>query len=352
MSNVITFNPPHRRLSHDTRMAALMDCFAHCRREKENVFWLKENAELLNILESAGQRVDPAALQTYSEFYHGLLDRLEFFPQYYRFLFSIALDLEALGMDGTVASKMAQWIVDHDLIQSELSDLQRGEARRLLARAGLEVADEGLDHRLHRFINHSPTFALPNKKAAYELTHIIFYLSEYGRRDPKVSPRAIESLHYVGILSMLERNADLLAEVCVSLIFAGAEVPEAWHTWLTTHHADAFWTPNAAAADEYHEYFMCDWYGQLIGKPAFQSYTSTEQFAVHMTRYPVSPLRTLSESLLSMDRRINDGQLMRKVTVDLPDDVYEVVAFAAQSSPYFGRFLANFARSEASVQFS
>jgi len=43
---------------------------------------------------------------------------------------------------------------------------------------------------------------------------------------------------------------------------------------------------------------------------------------------------------------------MRKVTVDLPDDVYEVVAFAAQSSPYFGRFLANFARSEASVQFS
>jgi len=153
-------------------------------------------------------------------------------------------------------------------------------------------------------------------------------------------------------LSMLERNADLLAEVCVLLIFAGAEVPEARHTWLTTHHADAFWTPNAAAADEYHEYFMCDWYRQLIGKPAFQSYTSTEQFAVHMTRYPVSPLRTLSESLLSMDRRINDGQLMRKVTVDLPDDVYEVVAFAAQSSPYFGRFLANFARSEASVQFS
>ena len=142
MSFVITFNPLHRRLSHDTRMAALMDCFAHCRREKENVFWLKENAELLNILESAGQRVDPAALQTYSEFYYGLQDRLEFFPQYYRFLFSIALDLEALGMDGTVASKMAQWIFDHDLIQSELSDLQRGEARRLLARpTGIAARD-------------------------------------------------------------------------------------------------------------------------------------------------------------------------------------------------------------------
>jgi hypothetical protein len=38
MSNVITFNPPHRRLGHDARLAAVMDCFAHARRENTMCF--------------------------------------------------------------------------------------------------------------------------------------------------------------------------------------------------------------------------------------------------------------------------------------------------------------------------
>ncbi len=352
MSNVITFNPPHRRLGHDARLAAVMDCFAHARREKDNVFWLKENAELLNVLECSGQIIDPSALATYAEYYEELPAKLEFFPQYYRFLFSIALDLEALGMNDGHAEKMAQWIVDHDLVQSELSDLQRAEARRLLARAGATPdVDYGLDDRLRRFINYSPTFALPNKKAAYELTHIIFYLSEYGRRDPMVSARAIESLHYVGILAMLEKNADLLAEVWISLKFAGADIPDEWSRWTDTHRATAQWTTTPEIMDDYHEYFMCDWYAQLNGHPAFQGFNSFENMSVHTLRYAVTPLRTLSETLLGMDRHAADAHQLQSMTIDLPDDVYDAVAYAEQSSPYFGSFFATFARADFSVQF-
>lgn len=351
MSNVIPFAPAHRRLPQDDRLAAMMSQFGQARRDFDSVFWLKENAELLNVLESTGQAVATSALDSYRAVYDGLEDRLQFFPQYYRFLLSIALDLEALGLDHGRAHRMARWVVDQDLVRSELSDLQRAEARRLVARAGVQFdADPDLDTRLHRFIDHAPTFALPNKKAAYELTHILFYLSEYGRRDPNVSPKAIESLHYVGILAMLERNADLLAEVCVALTFAGTEPPAAWSNWIIAHLDTAQWVDSFDAVDDYHEYFMCDWFAQICGHTPFASYRDGG-LGVHMARSATPPLRVLSETLFGADRRLADEQMRRQITLDLPDDVYDAVAFAEQSSPYFDRFFATFARSEVSVQF-
>jgi hypothetical protein len=90
------------------------------------------------------------------------------------------------------------------------------------------VIDAGLNDRLLHFINCAETFALPNKKAAYELTHIVFYLSEYGRRDPHLDNRAIQSLNFVGILAYLDQNADLLAEVCIALRYAGQAPSKIW----------------------------------------------------------------------------------------------------------------------------
>ena len=87
---------------------------------------------------------------------------------------------------------MGEWVATQGLAEVELSGFQRGEAFRLLSRRGKKIPiDTGLDDRLRQFINRSATLALPNKKAAYELTHIVFYLSEYGRRDPKLDAGAI-----------------------------------------------------------------------------------------------------------------------------------------------------------------
>ena len=97
-------------------------------------------------------------------------------------------------MAGTQGAKLCNWVAQQELTQAELSDLQRGEAQRLLARRGVEFEDNGLNARLHRFISRNDTFAVPNKKAAYELTHIVFYLSEYGRKDPQLGNAAVRSL--------------------------------------------------------------------------------------------------------------------------------------------------------------
>lgn len=89
MSNIVQLNVPSLRQSHQDRYGALMQSFAKHRRFGDDVFWLKENAELLNILECSGAKVGEDALMTYQGFYAQVEKRLQFFPQYYRFLLSI-----------------------------------------------------------------------------------------------------------------------------------------------------------------------------------------------------------------------------------------------------------------------
>ena len=97
MSNVIPFSVPLANLQSG-RIEAMIKCFATQRRFGDDVFWLKENAELLTILYSSGLTVDAAQLAPYREFYAGIEKRILFFLLYYRFLLSITQDLEALGL--------------------------------------------------------------------------------------------------------------------------------------------------------------------------------------------------------------------------------------------------------------
>ena len=62
MSNVVYLNVPGPRERRAARSGALIRSFAAHRRGPEDVFWLKENAEILNILECTGARLDDTAL--------------------------------------------------------------------------------------------------------------------------------------------------------------------------------------------------------------------------------------------------------------------------------------------------
>ena len=80
------------------------------------------------------------------------------------------------------------------------------------------------------FIDQPETFTIPNKKAAYELTHIVFF--EYGRKDPGISTDAVRSLEFAGLLALLDHNRDILAEICITLRFAGQTPPLRWKDWV------------------------------------------------------------------------------------------------------------------------
>ena len=347
MTNIIPLRVPPRRQALSARTDALAAIFAQHRRDEDCVFWLKENAEFLNIMECTGTGLSDEALAHWQGFYEDLPKRLAFFPQYYRFLLSIALDLEDLGLPGNVAEAACAQVARAGYAEAELSDLQRAEARRLLARRGLASRrDDGIDARLRDFIGRATTFTVPNKKAAYELTHIIFYLSEYGRRDPDIPATAIESLEYVGILAVLEQNMDLLAEVCIALRFAGQVPSPDWED-LVQRNLGAFGVETAQTdgADDYHEYLVSCWSACLAGDAA-QALAVRPEPTRFLRPYSNGPLRRISSLLMDLDTaRSPRWQDMRELLYDYVDDADRAVLDCAErTSANFNSFFEGFAR--------
>jgi len=219
-----------------------------------------------------------------------------------------------------------------------------------MARRGVDPlpADFSLNARLHAFIDRSETFAMPNKKAAYELTHIVFYLSEYGRRDPGLSSAAITSLEFAGILAYLDQNADLLAEICVALRYAGATPSDIWEDWLTreTHMFSVANGPQVSTQDDYHDYFVCNWRLAVAGGDAFTKEAHFERMAFYRAEAVGGPLRQMSQCMFQLeDQRSSDWQVMRGHVEDaLSETGYEILSEAQASSDKFEAFFAGFAR--------
>ena len=350
MTNVLTFRPRPPRQSTDDRLALHLDCFANARRNIDDVFWMKEVAELLNILEATGQSLGPAALGPLESFYAGIERRMGFFPQYYRFLLSIAQDLEALGLPGEKSHSLVEWALHQRLAEAELSDLQRGEARRLMLRSGIDpmAADRGLDDRLRAFTARTATFALPNKKAAYELTHTVFYLSEYGRRDPRLPEATLTSLTFAGTLAFLDQNADLLAEVCIALRYAGQTPPALWEAWIAEEVRlySLIETEIAPLSDDYHEYFVANWAMAVAGKPIFEADMPKGRVVFHAATGRAPVLRELSEALFALEGpRSAEWPLLRGLLApQLSDGSQEVLNAAERALPGFETFVEGFVR--------
>jgi len=189
---------------------------------------------------------------------------------------------------------------------------------------------------------------MPNKKAAYELTHIIFYLSEYGRRDPQVSKAAITSLEFAGILSYLDQNADLLAEVCVALRFAGVTPSPIWEDWIEREmHRFAIETgPQVSTQDNYHDYFVGNWLMAVSGRKMFTKEMSFDRMGFWRADGFSGPLREMSECMFQLeDQRSSDWTLMRPHVEDCLTEIgHDILSEAERSSDKFPEFFAGFAR--------
>jgi hypothetical protein len=373
MAQILMFPNKNGLQSRAETYSRLIAAFAQNRRDQRDVFWLKENAELLNILDGTGALrgaplvINEAALAPLRAFYAGAARHLCFFRQYYRFILSICMDLEDLGLVGqgcshsgletgmaqTPSEALAHWVQQQDLPAHELSDLQRAEARRLLARRGVILDVPGLDERLHRFMDATAQFALPNRKAAYELTHIVFYLSDYGRRNPALSPAAVQSLNHVGLLAFLDRDADLLSEVCIALRYSCQSPSKIWETWLQSHLqgfavlGDAPQGDSPLHHDDYHMFLVSNWHQALRVGPAFQH--AVPEGALRFQR-PVQPeqqgiLHSLSQAVFSAGANAVDWKTLRpQVTATLSEADNAMLREAERSCVGFEEFFEGFAR--------
>ncbi|TNJ44044.1 hypothetical protein [Phaeobacter sp. B1627] len=347
MGQVVSFSAARAR-SSQALVPQLIDSFASFRKDRLDVLWLKENAELLNVLETSGCKTPMLALEPLLPFYEGSLRHLNFFRQYYRFILSICLDLEDLGLPGARAEVMADWIARQDIAAGELSDLQRAEARRLLARRGVELTGvDGLDDRLRAFMRQSRSFAVPNRKAAYELTHIVFYLTEYGRAPLALDREEHQSLLFAGLVAYLDQDADLLAEICIALVFCNETPPQDWQDWLGQRTARFTLRPaqGRVGQDDYHPYLMCNWFQRLVGREAFSQADCTGSVMIEGPRGS-GALRGMSMALYTLLDEAPGGWLRVRdpLLETLSVEDRNVVHRAEHSTPLFEPFFETFAR--------
>ena len=350
MTNIIVF-PAKAPLDGAQNMASLLRGVAERRQPLDDVYWLKENAELLSVLTALEMQLPPAALAPFERFYDQMEERLRFYPQYYRFFLSICLDLEDLGLDGCKGQSLCRWVASTGLVEAELSDLQRAEATRLLARRGAAdpLSEGDLEQRLNRFVARPQTFALPNKKAAYELTHIVFYLSEYGKKDPQLSEEALVSLEYTGLLAYLDQNHDLLAEVCLALRFAGMTPSAIWSQAVADAHVGivpAGPQGRHMAMDGFHTYLVTGWAQRVAGQSAFEVEIGEGPLVFREQAVTGGALRPLSKCLYDLGRaRRADWSAMRAAILPYLDaDSRAILQRAEDSSAMFGSFFKGFSR--------
>lgn len=351
MSNIVSLaarRAARPALGANGGLTSLLSTFANGRRRQGDAWWLKENAELLMILSALGQRPPEAALAAYGAFHAGLEDQLAFHPQYYRMLLGLAVWLEDLGQPGDTAARLAARIAAEGWIEMEVNDLQRAESRFLLARAGQTVDLSGLDARLHRFMARPETFALPNPRAAYDLLHAIFYLSEYGRRPLSLPEPALQSLHMLGNLAWLEQNGDLLGEVCIALHYTGQVLPPLWLGFLRGEATSFRIAPGPCedSSDAYHNFLVNHWLMGSIGETAFGDDYLAGPMRFSIFRPLISPLREWSQALMAQGaRREPDyGAMRRACAARLSPEALEVADRGMTESPHFATFFAIFAR--------
>ncbi len=347
MGQVLSFSNARLNKAR-TGVFGLLESFGSFRRDPLDVLWLKENAELLNVLETTDCNISEGGLEPLLPFYEGSLRHLNFFRQYYRFILSICLDLEDLGVPGQRGEVMAEWIASQNVGAHELSDLQRGEARRLLARRGVELRDvEGLDDRLRAFMRRTSGFAVPNRKAAYELTHVVFYLTEYGRKPLQLEEPERQSLLFAGLIAFLDQDSDLLAEICIALTFCDEQPPQDWCHWLEqqTQRFTLQSVPGRVGHDDYHPYLMCNWFQLLVGRTGFSDADCKGTVVIEGPGRP-GALRGMSMALYTLlDQAPGSWARVREPLLQsLSSEEGDVLRRAEESTQVFEPFFETFSR--------
>jgi hypothetical protein len=146
-------------------------------------------------------------------------------------------------------------------------------------------------------------FAPSNKKVAYELTHIVFYLSKYGRRDPKLDCGAVQSHDFIGIIAYLDQNTDHFAEICIALGFGGQTPGPIWEEWIVTTLSDFqdIEQPSSNTSDAYHEYLVIVWMALAAKRDDIVLAVLGGRLEFVRGVVAAWPLRNFSNLLLKMD---------------------------------------------------
>ena len=259
-----------------------VQAFAVDRHEGLSFSFLKENGELLAIANSSGLTMPEDALALYEELYEKIDKLCYLYPPFYRFFMAIALDLEDLGMPGQKGATLLDYVVKQNFYEADTSDTRRMEIINLLARRNRVPSfdmdsREALLTRVTGFLEQPEQFVKFNRPLFYDLTHLIFYITDYGRQRIVHSDKIFQSLNHIGMLAYLDNDLDLLCEICICYGFLGSAAPALWQNVCASglrnieiKHIDEEEARLAQPVDDYHIYLVNSWLMGLSGKEIFQ----------------------------------------------------------------------------------
>lgn len=264
-------------LTYDT-----VEAFALKRNPSVSFPFLKENGELISICVNSGVLIEPRALPLYKDFYDNAYKLTQSYPQYYRFTLAMAIDLELGGIQGRESQKLAQYVDEDNFVMFDTSDVRRLETLSMLlqigglSKANKQLLDDIIE-RVEIFIQNPAWYTKFNKPLFYDLTHIVFFLTDYGKKPTSLKTELFSCLMHIGTLALLDDDADLLSETCICLMYIGQAVPQYWDEYLTRYRDEIRITFDGTIAsalnptvDEYHIYLVLNAYHAARGRPVFQ----------------------------------------------------------------------------------
>ena len=285
----------------------MVEAFALKRNPALSFPFLKENGELLAITIDSGFLVEPRALEHYADFHSKAFKLTKLYPQYYRFILSMVIHLEAGGLQVGEAAKIADYVIENDLLLLDTSETRKLETLTLLSNLKplsktYKKIYDGIVYNVDQLIKNPELYTKFNKPLFYDLTHIIFFLSDYGKKSLPLQNDVTQCLIYIGLLALLDNDADLLAEVCVCLRYINSKIARYWDDFLqkslkeikVTYH-DTVMSALNPSADEYHIYLVLNWYQALQKRPAFETRFNGEKPSFSLPEMPQSVLSKLSD---------------------------------------------------------
>lgn len=259
-----------------------VEAFAIKRNPKLSFPFLKENGELLSLAVNAGFLIEPRAIELYRDFYNAAFKLTYCYPQYYRFILGITLDLEEAGLSGEQSLKIIDYTTEKNLLKFDSSDVRRLETLHMISTKREWCAYErqlydGIISRIEDFIAQPVQFTKFNKPLFYDLTHILFFLTDFGRKSCPLENDPLPCLMNVGLLALLDNDADLLSEVGLCLYYLGHKIPPYWDSYIKQSLSEMCISYDGTVAsalnpsvDEYHLYLVQNGYMAVCHKSAFQ----------------------------------------------------------------------------------
>lgn len=285
-------------LSYDT-----VEAFAVKRNPSLSFPFLKENGELISVAVNAGFLIEPRALDLYMDFYRNAEALTRAYPQYYRFTLGMILDLERGGIGGEEGKLIAEYVTEEDLVMFDTSDVRRLESLTMLKQVGALSSKHqrlysDIIRRVDDFIQNPGWYTKFNKPLFYDLTHIVFFLTDFGKKPLPLKCDITPCLMHMGLLALLDNDADLLSEVGMCLSYINQDIPAYWDEYLTRYTDTIQISFNGTVAsalnpsvDEYHLYLVSNAYLAGQNKTSFK-----EKFR---SKTPSFSIEDASQSLLS-----------------------------------------------------